>query len=233
MKQLYEEQVEASLPPCRVLAVFIGGPKTLVDARGSWRSSIARDRVEGPAHLEIRGFVGDQATQSYHGSPEIAICIHAQPHYDFWNTTLGMHLQPGAVGENLTFDTWDDSMVCVGDILRIGTARIQISAPRTPCENQARHIGRPEWVKRTIQELRTGMYARVLAPGILQAGDGVILEARPHPGLTVRELNACFYHAYNAALADRFMAAEGLMDWWQQRLHDKANDHKNASTTTP
>src|SRR6266496_5467949 len=98
--------------PCSVLAIFIGGPKTLVDARGAWRSSIARDRVTTLAQLEIGGFVGDQATQSYHGSPELAICIHAQTHYDFWNATLGMCLQPGAVGETLTFDTWGDNDMC-------------------------------------------------------------------------------------------------------------------------
>jgi MOSC domain-containing protein YiiM len=218
-----------SLPACSVLAIFVGGPKTLVDARGEWRSSIARDRVDGPAQLEIRGFAGDQATQSYHGSPEIAVCIHAQNHYDFWNRTLQMSLQPGAVGENITFDTWDDSSICVGDVLRIGTARIQISAPRSPCENQARFVGRPDWVKRTIQTLRTGMYARVLEAGTLQAGDPIILQARHNPGLTIRELNACVYHTYDAALAECFIAAEGLMDWWKQRLRDKAQELKDDS----
>lgn len=134
-----------SLLPCSVQAIFVGGPKTLVDARGTWRSSIARDRVDGLAQLQIRGFASDQATQSYHGSPELAVCIHAQNHYDYWNTTLQMNLQVGAVGENITFDAWDDSNVCVGDVLRIGTACIQISAPRSPCENQARFVGRPDW----------------------------------------------------------------------------------------
>ena len=215
--------------PCSVLAIFVGGPKTLVDARGEWRSSIARDRVNEPAHLEIGGFVGDQATQSYHGSPELAICIHAQNHYDFWNSSLQMNLHPGAVGENITFDTWDDSNVCVGDVLRIGTACIQISAPRSPCENQARFVGRPDWVKRTIQELRTGMYARVLTPGTLQTGDPITLQERPNPDLTIRELNACFYHTYNTALADRFIAAEGLMEWWKQRLRDKAKERTDDS----
>ena len=219
-----------SVLPCHVLAIFIGEPKTLVDARGEWRSSIARDRVDQPVRLDIRGFVGDQATQLYHGSPDLAVCIHAQPHYDYWNTTLHLNLRPGAVGENITLDTWDDSTVCVGDVLHIGTARLQISAPRTPCENQARFIGRPDWVKRTIQALRTGMYARVLEPGTLQADDRVIIDARPNPGLTIRELNACFYQAYNAALAERFLAAEGLMDWWKQRLRDKANERTNDST---
>jgi MOSC domain-containing protein YiiM len=207
---------------CQVTGVFIGSPKTLTDALGEWQSSIARDRVEGPAALETRGFVGDQATQSYHGSPETAVCIHSQSHYDFWNTTLGMNLQAGSVGENLTFDVWDDDIICVGDILQVGTTRIQISAPRIPCENQARYIGRPDWVELTLKKRRTGMYARVLTPGVLGAGDRVILEQQPNPGLTVSRLNACFYHVYDATVADRFLAAEGIMEWWKQRLRDRA-----------
>lgn len=206
---------------CRIMGVFVGGPKTLYDARGEWRSSIARESVAGPAQLEKRGFVGDQATQPYHGSLETAVCLHSLAHYAFWNATLGLVLGPGSLGENLTLDTWDESTICVGDILAIGTARIQISAPRTPCENQARYVGRADWVKQTIAELRTGMYARVLTPGMLRADDPVLIEERPNPGLTVHDLNDCFYRNYNGGRAAQFLAADGLMDWWKQRLRDK------------
>ena len=211
-----------SLPSCHILSVFIGKTKTLVDSGGEWQSSIARDRVDGPVQLETRGFVGDQATQPYHGSPETAVCIHSQTHYDFWNATLQMDLKPGSVGENITLDTWDDSRVCVGDVLRMGSALIQISSPRSPCENQARFVGRTDWVKRTIQELRTGNYARVLEPGTMQAGDQVILVSQPNPGLTIRDLNDCWYHNFDPELAERLIAAEGLMDWWKDRLRAKA-----------
>src|SRR5262245_8385010 len=199
-------------PTCHIVGVFVGGPKTLRDQRGEWRSSIARDSVQGAVQLEMGGFVGDQVTQPYHGSLETAVCLHSLTHYLFWNSTLQMALQPGAVGENLTFDVADDGNVCVGDVLRIGSARIPISAPGTPCENQARHIGRPDWVKRTIAALRTGMYARVLAPGVLQVGDSVVLEARPNPGLTVYVLNHCYYQDYQPELVEQFCAAEGLME---------------------
>ena len=132
-----------------------------------------------------------------------------------------MELEPGGVGENITLDTWDDSNICVGDILRIGTSQIQISAPRMPCENQARFIGRTDWIKRTIKELRTGIYARVLKPGTMQAGDRVNLESRPNHDLTIQALNACWYHNFDVALAERFIAADGLMDGWKKGLQEK------------
>lgn len=209
---------------CRILAVFVGGPKTLRDARGEWQSSIARDHVAGPIQLETRGFVGDQATQPYHGSLETAVCLHSLTHYQFWNEHYRMNLAPGAVGENLTLDTMDEGDICVGDVFQIGTARMQVSGPRTPCKNQARHIGRPDWVRLTLVELRTGMYARVLSPGMLQAGDDLILESRPNPGLTVWALNRCYFQEYQLDMAQRFMKAEGLMDWWKQRLEKRGRE---------
>lgn len=66
------------------------------------------------------------------------------------------------------------------------------------------------------------MYARVLTPGVLQAGDAVLLEARPNAGLTVYALNDCDYHHFSASTAQKFLAADGLMEWWKKRLRDKA-----------
>ncbi|MFL5801893.1 MAG: hypothetical protein ACJ8CR_09140 [Roseiflexaceae bacterium] len=66
---------------------------------------------------------------------------------------------------------------------------------------------------------------------MLQAGDAVILEERPNPGLTVRDLNACYYHDFSAALAQQFLAADGLMAWWKDRLRDKARALQSDSAT--
>jgi MOSC domain-containing protein YiiM len=202
----------------RVVGVFTGGPKTLRDSHGEWRSSIARDPVRGPAVLETRGFVGDQATQPYHGRLETAVCLHSLTHYQFWNTHYGMSLAAGGVGENLTLDSADESQVCVGDIVQIGSAQLQISSPRTPCETQARRVGRADWVALTLRTLRTGMYARVLAPGSLQAGDELLLVERPNPELTLQDLTRCEYHEFQPEIAERLIAAEGLTEWWKERF---------------
>jgi MOSC domain-containing protein YiiM len=205
----------------RVVGVFVGGPKTLRDARGTWRSSILRDPVLGPAMVEQRGLVGDQATQPYHGSLETAVCLHSLGHYQFWNEHYGLSLAPGGVGENLTIDGAAESEVCVGDVFQIGSAQLQISSPRTPCETQARRVGRADWVALTLRSLRTGMYARVLAPGSLQAGDELVLAARPNPGLTVQDLVRCYYHKFQPELAERLIRAEGLMPWWAERFEKR------------
>lgn len=210
-----------SPPQPSIHALFTGGPKRLHDARGDYHSSIAREEVHGPAQLALRGFVGDRNAQDYHGTLDTAVCFHALSHYAHWNSTLGMALKPGSVGENLTLDGADDQSICVGDVYRLGTARVQVSAPRGPCETQARFVGRPDWVKLTLQALRTGLYARVLTPGTVQAGDAFLLEQRPNPGLSILELNRCWHHQFDPYLARLYIEAEGLMDWWQGRLRQR------------
>ncbi|MEZ4664890.1 MAG: MOSC domain-containing protein [Caldilineaceae bacterium] len=193
----------------------------MTDARGAWESSIYREQVHGPVMLETRGLVGDKATQPYHGTPELAVCCHFLDHYRFWNAHYDMNLQAGNVGENWALENIREDEVCIGDIYRVGAALVQVSAPRSPCETQARRIGRPDWVKLTLQELRTGIYLRVLEPGMVQAGDAWRLVERLNPGKTPPMLNRCWYHEFDAELAQEFAAMPGLMQWWQQRFAEK------------
>ena len=218
----YARLAGLDLPNCHILDIFVGETKTLVDSQGEWQSSIARDRVDGLARLAIQGFEGDKATQPYHGSLNLAVCIHSQKHYDYWNTTLDMKLKPGGVGENITLDTWDDSNICVGDILRIGNAQIQISAPRMPCENQARFIGRTDWIKRTIKGVANRYYMLAcFSQAPCRLGIVSISESRLNHDLTIQALNACWYHNFDVELAERFIAADGLMDGWKKGLQKK------------
>jgi MOSC domain-containing protein YiiM len=69
---------------------------------------------------------------------------------------------------------------------------------------------------------KTLVDARVIEPGMMQAGDQVTLVSQPNPGLTVRDLNDCWYQNFDAEFAERLIAAEGLMDWWKDRLCAKA-----------
>jgi len=202
-------------------AIFVGQPKTLTDAEGTWQSSIYRDLVSGPIMLEKRGLVGDKATQPYHGSPESAVCCHSSDHYRFWNERYQLALEPGNVGENWTLADADEAEICIGDIYRVGGATVQVSAPRIPCNTQARRIGRADWVKLTLQELRTGFYMRVLEPGLVEAGQAFNLQERPNPGGSVQALNRCYYHQFDPVEARKLMAMVGLMAFWQQQLQAK------------
>ena len=58
----------------------------------------------------------------------------------------------------------------------------------------------------------------------MQSGDRVILETRPNDNLTIQALNSCWYHTFDVEIAERFIAAEGLMDGWKKGLQDKINE---------
>ena len=165
--------------------------------------------------------VGDRVTQPYHGGPNAALCVHLQDHYRFWNERYGVRLAAGSVGENFTVDQLTEDAVCVGDVVRCGTVLAQVSGPRVPCANQGRHVGRPDWVKLTIRENRTGFYLRVLEPGTLCAGDKWVIEERFDEEASVSKINHCMYLTFDAAYAERMLHMTGLGDWWRKQAADK------------
>ena len=208
------------MPPL-IYGIFVGEPKTLTDKHGAWRSSIYRDPVEGPVQVLSSGLAGDKATQPNHGGPDSAICVHLLDHYRFWNGQYGMALQAGDVGENFTLDRISEDQICAGDIVRVGTALVQVSGPRVPCANQARRIGRADWVKLTIRENRTGFYLRVLEAGVVMPGDAWKLEERLNPDGSIVAINRCANLDFDPDYARRLTQMAGLSDRWKNRMKER------------
>jgi MOSC domain-containing protein YiiM len=204
-----------------VTAVFAGKPKRMEDARGTWVSSIFRNPVSGPVRVGLRGIEGDGVAQPYHGGPDAALCAHLTDHYNFWNTHYAMQLEAGNVGENITLDSVTEEDVCAGDIVRLGTVLAQVSGPRIPCTNQARRVGRSDWVKLTIRENRTGFYLRVLEAGMLEAGDPYTVEERLNPAGAIPAINRCAYFRFDSEFAKRMLQMQGLAEWWKQKMRER------------
>jgi len=201
--------------------IFVGGPKSLRDERGDFVSSIVRKRVDGPIHLSIDGFEGDKVTQPYHGGSDAAVCVHLVDHYDFWRAHYGMDLPHGHLGENLVLSEVKEDDVCAGDVIRAGSALLQVSGPRVPCETQARRAGRTDWVKLTIRENRTGFYLRVLEPGIVEVGDAWRIEQRIHPQGSIPAINRCLYLDFDPEVAQAYSEMQGLAEWWREQFREK------------
>jgi len=204
-----------------IQAVFTGRPREIVDDRGTWTSSICRDRTEGSVEVSLQGLLGDKVAQPYHGGPGAAICVHLADHYAFWKREYGIELPAGSVGENITLAGLRESEICVGDVVRVGTALAQVSGPRVPCANLARRIGRTDWVKLTIRENRTGFYMRVLEPGLLQETDRWVLEDRLNAAASVPDINSCMYLAFDRGLAQAMLDMAGLEEWWKEQARQK------------
>ncbi len=124
---------------------------------------------------------------------------------------------PGGVGENLTLEGPDEATLCIGDIMRVGSAVLQITQPRQPCFKFALRFGAPLLPKAMIRNGRSGWYYRVLEEGSLEAGDAVTLIERPNPTWPVARFNGLL--ATKAAPAEdlaELVEMPGLAKQWRE-----------------
>jgi len=102
-------------------------------------------------------------------------CAHAQPGRSRQvllvdrETLEAMELRPGVLWENITTDGLNVNSLQIGQQLRIGEARLEVTMVCTPC-NQMERI-RPGLRKELWG--RRGMLCRVLEGGIIRAGDPI------------------------------------------------------------
>ena len=102
-------------------------------------------------------------------------CAHAQPGGKRQvllmdrETLEAMDLQPGVVWENITTEGLNVNSLAVGQQLRIGEARLEVTGACTPC-NQMEKI-RPGLRKDLWG--RRGMLCRVIAGGLIRLGDSI------------------------------------------------------------
>ncbi len=207
--------------PITIHTQLTGQPRTQCDARGEWRSAIHRTPHNGPLTLGLRGLADDRVADTRnHGSPDQAVCCHPLAHYALWNAEYGLNipdemLGPGSVGENWTLDGATEADICIGDVYVVGSARVQVSAPRFPCTKQERRTGLAGFHERTMQTMRTGFYLRVLTPGITRAGDALILEQRPNPHITVERVNVHMFRVFDTALTQTLLDLPELAEGWK------------------
>ena len=80
-----------------------------------------------------------------------------------------MNLQPGMIRENITTDGLNINGLQIGQFLRIGEARLEVSAVCTPCDQMEAirpGLRRELWGRR-------GMLCRVLEGGVIRRGDAI------------------------------------------------------------
>ena len=67
--------------------------------------------------------------------PEKAVCVYPASHYPYWRSESSIELVSGTFGENLTVSELTEDSVYIGDVWRIGDARVEVSQPRQQAEN--------------------------------------------------------------------------------------------------
>lgn len=148
-------------------------------------SGIVKSPVDGAIEVTNLGLAGDeQADLSVHGGIEKAVYAYPAVHHRAWALDYPRHADlfvAGGVGENLTIEGWTEADLCVGDIHRMGSARLQVCQPRQPCSTFALRFNDKMLPKAMVRNGRAGWYYRVIEQGSIRAGDAVMLVDRPNP----------------------------------------------------
>jgi MOSC domain-containing protein YiiM len=142
------------------LSVSAGG----VPKRAVAEARVTRLGLEGDAHRDLE----------HHGGPERAVCLFPQEAIQALRAE-GHAIVPGAIGENVTTEGLDWSLVRPDVYLMLGDVVLQVTRYTSPCVSIAPvFVGRD--YSRVSQKRHPGfsrVYARVVVEGVLRAGDPV------------------------------------------------------------
>jgi MOSC domain-containing protein YiiM len=188
-------------------------------------SAFVKCPVEGPVAVTTLVLLGDQqADLRVHGGPEKAVYGYALSSYAVWRRAFPEHgalWMPGGLGENLTIDGIDEEMVHIGDVVRIGTATLQVTQPRQPCFKFALRFGDKRLPKAMIGNGRSGWYYRVIETGVLAAGDRLDLLERFNPTWPMARFNRVL-SSKSSTMEDMVELATlpGLATAWRETARD-------------
>ena len=186
-----------------------------------WTSAIRKEPITGQVWAGREGLSGDQQYDRVgHGGPDRALLMYSAEHYPRWRQEWGRKdVGPGGFGENLTVCGLTEDSTCVGDIFELHEVRVEVSSPRSPCNNLARRHGIPDLVKTILQNHRSGWYLRVLQEGWLEAGMELRLADRPFPQWTIRRVAQVQRMRADLSEDARLLAAcPALQSEWRAKL---------------
>jgi MOSC domain-containing protein YiiM len=198
-----------------VISVNVGGGKDARWAGRLQRTAIDKRPLTGTVAVRRLGLTGDdQVDKEFHGGLEQAVYVYAREDLDWWVERLSRELPNGIFGENITTSGLDVSGALLGEVWRLGTALVQVTAPRIPCVVFAGWLDEGRWVKRFARARRPGAYLRVLAEGTVTAGDEVAVESRPDERVTIAESMSAHYG--DAGVMRRVLRVEGRGTRWDK-----------------
>jgi MOSC domain-containing protein YiiM len=194
-----------------VAARYSDGPTahTGIDKRPTTASVL----VAAPGASHGSGLSGDLiGDRKHHGGDDQAVYAYAREDLDGWEATLGRPLSNGMFGENLTTTGIDVTNAVIGERWRVGSEGLvlEVTRSRTPCRTFTQFLGIAGWVKTFTAAAMPGGYLRVIAPGLVCAGDPVAIIERPDHGVTVRDVFRAM--TTEPELLPDILAADALAD---------------------
>ena len=178
-----------------LISINVGLPREITHGGQAIMTGIFKASVAGPLWLGRLNLDGDgQADLRVHGGADKAVYVYPYEHYAFWAGELGRHdFSPGQFGENFTATGLLEEEIFIGDVFRIGVARVQVTQPRSPCFKLGIRMNDENFPARFATANRTGFYLRVLEEGMVKVGDAIEKIEHAAGSMNVREI-FCLRH---------------------------------------
>jgi MOSC domain-containing protein YiiM len=204
----------------RLDSVNLGRPKPNPHKEIGW-TGIGKQPTDEPVEVRAPGpktcglgsglvgdFIGDG---KHHGGNDQAVYAFQREDLDEWERRLGRVLPNGFFGENLTTLGLDVNDARIGERWRIGEEVVlQVTAPRIPCSTFRGWMGEKGWAKTFTAAGRPGAYLRVIAAGIIKAGDPIEIIDRPDHRVSITMMFKAT--TTERELLPQLLAAEAYLD---------------------
>jgi MOSC domain-containing protein YiiM len=203
----------------KLISVNVSRPQLTVYEGSTINTGIFKKPVHGRIALRTLNLDGDQqADLSVHGGPFKAAYAYPSEHYEYWRQELpDANLDWAAFGENFTTEGFREDEIHVGDVFRIGSARVMARQPRMPCYKLQAKFRRDDMIERLLRSGRSGFYFSVEQEGEVGAGDVFELLSQAAEGVTIAEMNRLFFRdKYNHELLEKAIATAALPESWRE-----------------
>jgi MOSC domain-containing protein YiiM len=210
----------------KIISINISKPKVVLYNGKELKTGIFKVPTCDEVTIETLNIIGDeQADLVSHGGEHKAVYAFSFNHYDYWKDVLkNRNLSNGAFGENFTVSNFSEENAKIGDQYRFGTALLEVSQPRVPCFKLGIALNNKSAVKLFTKNYCTGVYFRVLEPGIAKTGDTVLIEKRAAHGVSVKNLFQAYFDKNYVGAEDLFseaLALKELAPEWKKKLAKK------------
>lgn len=179
----------------KVISTNIAKQRT-IDWKGKEvKTGIFKEPVPDGIILGLHDVVGDSVVdRRFHGGLNKACYLYSADHYPFWETKYG-HLdwKYGMFGENITIEGLDERKIFIGDIFRLGSAKVQITQPRQPCAKLGLKFNDPGIIRAFISVPFSGVYVKVLEEGKVTTGDLLVEEQVNRSDISIADIYHVLY----------------------------------------
>ena len=173
----------------KVLSTNIAQPKFVTIRGEKQRTGIFKKPTQQPIFLDMEEVRGDEVSnRKVHGGLFKACYLFGAENYPHWKN-LYPHLDwtHGMLGENLTIQGLDETILHVGDVYKIGQAIIQITQPREPCNTFAAKMGSQDILQQFVDHGNPGAYVRVLETGYVKMDDTMTLMIKAKNSVSIAD----------------------------------------------